>query len=93
VLDKRLLMGYTVFVVDSQAAFVALQSPPPKIVCPSKPHPIRTSENYVPNSFRICTYTPRASTGMQVPYFPQVHKMAGGGELRFTSDSQSGRCP
>jgi hypothetical protein len=86
-------MGYNVLVVDKQAVCVALQSPLPKIVSGSKSHNLRTFESYVLNSFRIWTYTLVASTGMQVPYLPQVHKMAGGGELRFTSDSQRGRCP
>jgi hypothetical protein len=90
VLDKWLLMRYSVLVVDERVSSLAQSATAPSLGPTSKshnPHRIRTCTKYVRNSFIIRTYK---SKEFKVLYNPHLQKMAGGYPCLLTSSFEDG---
>jgi hypothetical protein len=90
VLDKWLLMRYSMLVVDEQVSSLAQSATAPSLRPASKshnPHRIRTCTKYARNSFRIRTYK---SKELKVLYNPHLQKMAGGYPCLLTSSFEDG---
>jgi hypothetical protein len=90
VLDKWLLMRYSVVVVDEQVSSLAQSATAPSFGPAPKSHNplrIRPSAKYTRNSFRIRT---SKSKELKVLYNQHLQKMAGGYPSRLTSSFQNG---